>query len=204
MNTIEYAQPEQYHFCQDSVLFPRWIASQLKDQVIENDYRALDLCSGCGVIGFELCFLEPRLKFFDFIEIQTTFSPYWQKNCVQFPERKLQFHEMNYDSLKHPEWSARYDLIVGNPPSFEKTEGKLSPSELNNRCRFFIDSSLESLLIATTNALKKNGQGFLLVKDGGKHGRQTLRSARLLLADTANVDITGEIRGTKVFRLLKK
>lgn len=201
--TYHYHQPTGYHFCQDSVLFPKFVAEAIKDLEIGPDYRALDICAGCGVIGLELAFHEPRLSRIDFLEIQADeFEESFRQNrALAGRGDEYRFWNDNYRVLNQPEHHSVYDLVVANPPYFFLGDGRLAPSRFQNRCRYFMDSDLETLLKGIANTLKPSGQAFLLMKSGREHGRDTLRSARLALAGRATVNEVATIRGTLVIHI---
>lgn len=200
--THSYVQPDEYHFCQDSVIAPRLIASYFKDRPIAEDFRALDVCSGCGVLGFELAHHEPRLKRFDFLEIQDVFREPFLEN-LEITGHGDDFHliQQNYSILNTDAYRARYDLIIGNPPYFMPTEGRLSPSQVNNRCRFFLDSDLLTLVKGVANALKPSGEAYLLIKSGAGHGRDSLRDLSLNLAGLVRLQPIADVRGTPLVRI---
>lgn len=215
--TYDYAQPDAYHFCQDSVIFPKHVAEALVHREVSPEFRVLDVCSGCGVIGFELAHHDSRLTQVDFMEIQDEFRPAFEQNLTITKRQHSTFRFLNesFENLTQPAKSGIYDLIVGNPPFFLLGEGWLSPSLTQNRCRFFIDGSLRQLIVGVANALKVGGEAFLLVKSGQKHGRDTDRDMRLWLAgaqfqDTSNggaarilAEWIGDVRGTPVLNLRK-
>jgi tRNA1(Val) A37 N6-methylase TrmN6 len=179
--TYSYSQPAEYRFCQDSVIFPRVVADRVK---LDENSRVLDLCAGCGVIGFELAFYLPQIKNLDFAEVQDSFRPHFEEN-LKITGKNFRFLNMNYADLLKPEFEKTYDLIVANPPYFDPKEGKPSPVELNNRARFFIDSDFATLIKAVKHALKPGGEAYLLVKD----------------ARAAAGEIVADIRGTKAIRV---
>lgn len=212
--TYSYEQPPEYQFCQDSVLFPIFVASYLRDQEINPGYRVLDVCSGCGVIGFELTHHEKRISTVDFFEIQTVFYKAFIKNLeiTNKDPQLFRFLNESFSRLNENCFSETYDLIVGNPPYFFATDGLNSQTNrsVQDRCRFFLDASLRELILGTANALKRSGQAFLLVKSGIEHGRNSLREIRIWLGAAAgqlNVHfecrIAAEIRGTLVLQISK-
>jgi tRNA1(Val) A37 N6-methylase TrmN6 len=95
-------------------------------------------------------------------------------------------------------FAGRYDLIVGNPPYFFPAEGLPSKSELRNRCRFFRDGSFEDLFSGVAHSLKPGGRGFLLVKEGSKHGRRAFETVHRELESIASVAVVADVRGTHV------
>lgn len=204
--TFEYSQPAEYHFCQDSVLFPKFVAQYLKDLSISHEFRVLDVCAGCGVIGFELAHYESRLKKIDFLELQEPFREHFNANLkiTGQSQEDFRFIHANFSELRKSEFTNKYDLIVGNPPYFFPDEGRLSPSEFQNRCRFFLEGDLKTLAEGVLNALKPvTGVAFLLAKSGERHGRRSLRDLTLWLAGRGRVEFATEIRGTSVIKLSK-
>lgn len=201
--TATYAQPDDYHYCLDSIILPMFVADEMKDVEIGSEFRALDVCAGCGIVGLELGHYLPTLQHLDFLEIQTAFQSYFEKNLaiVGFEARDYRFLEVNYEALSTAEFAGRYNLIVGNPPYFLPNEGLPSKSEIRNRCRFFRDASFEDLFLGAAHALKPGGRAFLLVKEGSKHGRRAFENVRVRLEGIASVSVVADIRGTHVVRL---
>lgn len=205
--TYTYSQPEGYRFCQDSVLFPKFVAGQIGDRISSRS-RILDVCAGCGVIGFELRYHLPQITQLDFLEVQDEFQEHFFSNrnmaVSTDPERaRFRFIHANYARLSSPEFTGQYDFIAGNPPYFVESEGKLSHKPLNDRCRFFLDDSFESLIQGVVNALKPGGEAYLLCKSGKAHGRNSLREIRRYCALNASADFVKSIRTTQVLRLIK-
>ena len=197
--TAQYSQPEEYHYCQDSVIFPMFLAAELARVEIGPSFRALDVCAGCGVVGLELAHYEKRIEQFDFMEIQPVFREHFEENRGDRPG--FRFWEANYDLLLSPELNGTYDLIVGNPPYFIEGEGLLPASSVKSRCRFFLDSDAERLLRGCANALRAGGSAYLLMKSGRRHGRDSFSEAAAELGDGFDLSIVAEIRGTSVLRI---
>lgn len=200
--TYSYSQPLAYRFCQDSVLFPKFVAESIGARV-NSQSRVLDVCAGCGVIGFELQYHLPQISCMDFLEIQSEFEEHFvfNRNLVGKPE--FNFIHANYGRLSSPDFTNTYDFIVGNPPYFASGEGRLSDQPMNDRCRFFLDDSFESLIRGVVNALRPGGEAFLLCKSGEAHGRDTLREVRRSCGVACVAEFVGSIRTTRVLRLVK-
>ncbi len=203
--TLHYSQPEDYHFSHDSVFLARYVFEIYKDKNIES-YELLDLCSGCGIIGLDLLFhfYNERQQSFlraDFLEVQEIYQSHFQKNAALFTQTPTQFLPINYNQL-HPH-SPQYDLIVCNPPYFQPTQGKLSPSEFKNRCRFFLDSDLPHLLNGIEYSLKPTGQAFVLLKNLEDHNQNTLQEAHALCKGRLKFEKVHEIRGTDVIKVIR-
>lgn len=186
--TFNYSQPSEYHFSLDSVLLAQrvvqWFSEQTEAQQNKIQY-VLDLCSGCGIIGIDTMALlnvislnkEKTIysipKSIDFLEVQDIYQQHFIKN-IQFVEKDLKsylFYQLNYNQVQnYPELTEKYDLIICNPPYFEKNKGILSDSEFKNRCRFYIDSDFSTLIKSLIYLLKKDGVAFVLIKDLSMHG----------------------------------
>ena len=195
---VSYSQPDAYHFCQDSILAPRAIVRDLEGFKVDT---ALDVCAGCGVMGLEVLTAIRSPVRFDFLEIQDEFEAHFRRN-LEITGLEGTWIAQNYSVLEMAEWSERYDLIVSNPPYFLENESSLSPSPLNNRARFFLDSDLRTLLRGVRNALRPNGRAYILMKSGKEHGRDALTAARIELFDF-RVERICDIRGTDLVRLIR-
>ncbi len=167
--TLKYEQPAEYHFSHDSVFLARR-AYELTEQ--DKPDRVLDLCSGCGIVGIDYIFhRQKNLRSFpsriDFLELQKIYQKYFANNIAQISGlQAFEFLNKNYgDVFISPELKNVYDLILCNPPYFNRDQGKLSPSDFKNRCRFFIDSDFKSLLNAIHYLLKPYGTAYILVKN---------------------------------------
>lgn len=197
--TYAYAQPKEYHFCLDSIIFPYFVSRQLPERhESPKDFRVLDLCAGCGVIGLELAYYRPWIENFDFLELQPIFRPYFEKNLetAQKRDRNYRFLEADLRTLQAPEARARYDLIVANPPYFHPDEGNLPPGDVKRRARFFGDASMADLLRSIENALKPRGRAYLLVRPGEAHGRDAEDEIARLLSPGFRSRIAADIRRT--------
>lgn len=202
--TYDYSQPEDYRFSLDSVFLAQSVAKHYQDQDLTN-FKALDVCSGCGVVGLELNFHLKTLAKIDFLEVQEIYREHFNLNIKQThtPHSEFKLLLSNYDVLLNEEFSEQYDLIVSNPPYFFKNEGLLSPNEFKNRCRFFLDSDFQNLINGIYNALKTNASAFILLRPGTHHGRDLLNEAKKILELKAQVELFDEVRGTNVVRIKK-
>ncbi len=207
--TYVYNQPEDYKFSLDSVYLAQTVANKIKDYPELENLKVLDLCAGCGVIGLELLIWVKKLGEIDFVEVQNVYEPFFTKNQseiknelkIDIPTRWL---NLNYQTmLKDESFKEQYDLIISNPPYFFKEEGIHSPNEFKNRCRFFIDSTLELLIETVLFSLKPNGAAYLLLRPGHHHGRNLVQEVKNLVGDHA-FQVFDNVRGTMVVEIIKK
>lgn len=207
MFTYQYAQPDFYHYSLDSTQLAEFVATQLAQRDDLSSINTLDLCAGCGVIGFELSWHLPSLRKIDFIEIQSNYAPYFQQNIkiVNRKELELNWLELNYDVLLTESWKDKYDLIVSNPPYFHPQHGMLSPSHEKNRCRFFMDSSFENYILAIANSLTIYGEAYILLRSLAAHGQDVFAMLNQHLVNTSvTATMLTDIRGTDVVLLKHK
>jgi tRNA1Val (adenine37-N6)-methyltransferase len=172
---IDYSQPDFYRFSEDSIL--------LVKEVLNLNLKAahvLDVCAGSGIVGLEYAQSAHFLTKIDFCEIQGEFIPHLQKNIEFYLPRQIDTEVFHLDFLQMP--LIEYDLILSNPPYFHLGHGVLAPDERKNRCRFFIDSSLEKLVLAFSKHLKIGGKAFFLVRTDQKHHTRELSSAHASLS----------------------
>lgn len=208
--TLNYSQPEAYRLSHDSVFLAREVYEKtlglnLSDKII------LDLCAGAGVVGLDFLFhrraqsltLPARM---DFLEIQNVYIEHFQENCKRFGsvDSKLEFLNFNYDQLQLTINECKYDLILGNPPYFLTSQGKLSSNEFKNRCRFYMDSDIKNLILAVANSLKINGKAFLLFRDQSAHKIDIEQNLKNYCEGKLVCEIVGNIRGTLLFQFQKK
>lgn len=206
--TYDYFQPEEYKFSLDSVFLAQKVSQLIRHNRDLPEWKVLDLCSGCGIIGLELSLHSKELRSIDFLEIQESYRTYFDKNVSMIygegPLKELRFLNLNYAELLRTERENQYDLIISNPPYFFKGEGLLSPSEFKNRCRFFLDSDFQTLFQAIVHSLKPGRSAYVLVRKGAHHGRDPLQDIQKILEEKASTQKCDEVRGTDVLEITKK
>lgn len=208
--TFQYSQPSEYKFSHDSVFLARQVFDFLKSEDL-SQFHCLDLCAGCGVVGLDFLFhfttesVTPPASF-DFLEIQNIYQTHFIHNQAQLPtmNTRLEFKNLNYDQLKTKAFQNYYDLILSNPPYFSPDQGKLSPSEFKNRCRFFLDSDFKNLIEGIEFSLKKGGRAYVLIRNLEDHGINYLSEARRHLHPSTSLEVCGDIRGTHLALITKK
>lgn len=204
--TCDYSQPNDYHFSLDSILLAKAVTRDTKNEPVLPNFRVLDLCAGAGIVGLELAHLWTMVKTIDFVEIQSRYRKYFDENIQKSAALGLQtqWREMNYADLLNAEDSEKYDLIVTNPPYFEKDQGLIPPNELKARSRFFLDSSFESLIEIILHTLKPQGEAYILTRDQKPHGQNRDKTLAKLIEGKAKIISAEILRSTTLTRLQKK
>jgi len=207
--TFHYSQPDEYHFSHDSVFLARQIFEDLNSLDLSKA-RALDICSGSGIVGLDFLFHRRKENqslplHFDFLEIQESYREHFLENQKRFGPISTEMHFLNrnYDDLMNEDFQNRYDLIVCNPPYFFVGQGKLSPSEFKNRCRFFMDSTLKNLLWGMASSLKLNSSSYLLLRDLPEYRWNVMEEIEKICADRMKISLLGDIRGQHFLKLTK-
>lgn len=208
--TLNYSQPDSYRLSHDSV----FLARDVYEKTVEFDFTdkvVLDVCAGSGVIGLDFLFhrrtqalsLPSRI---DFLEVQNIYLEHFEENCKRFGNvnTELKFLNCNYNELQAAHFEKKYDLILGNPPYFLTSQGKLSSDDFKNRCRFYIDSDIENLILSVANSLKNRGQAYLLFRDQSDHKIDIEQNLKKYCDSQLIYKIVGNIRGTLLFYFEKK
>jgi tRNA1Val (adenine37-N6)-methyltransferase len=176
--------------------------------------KALDLCSGCGIIGLDFIFHSKNsvgvIETFDFMEVQNEYQSYFNTNCKtllnDLPEisTRLNFLNLNYeDANKTEKFKNNYDLIVCNPPYFLTSQGKMSEDVFKNRCRFFIDSDLKNLIQFIEHSLADKGSAYLIFHDLKDHKINLMAEIQSLVKSKLTLEILPAIRKSEFIRLTK-
>jgi len=219
--TYNYSQPEEYHFSLDSIEMPWEIALHLRERISEDNkekkqspsdylknsmrrWQILDLCAGCGVLGFELNFHVPQIQNIDFVEVQDVYREHFEANKAKVQNLgEFRFLNLNYEKLLTPEFEKKYQMILCNPPYFKIEQGKQSPSEFKNRCRFFIDSTFDKLVEVINHTLADNGEAYLLLRTLEDHGFDLLTELKSLTKGKLKVENLTMVRGTFLLKLYR-
>ncbi len=170
LNNLKYYQPEFYKFSEDSLLLAEE-SSKLVKEIFPEDFsiKGLDLCSGCGVVGIETMVQLENVSFFHFLELQSLFEPFFQKNVFsflsQYQRDKVKFFNANLDSFSGSS-KMKYNLIISNPPYFKKGKNRLGNDKRRNLCRFFSELDFSNFLNFIYFTLDREGIVLFLGRDG--------------------------------------
>lgn len=159
-NISNYYQPDFYRFTEESlelVDFAKELLSPKKDVV------ALDLCSGCGVIGIEALTKFPNIQHMTFLELQNEFMPFLKDNI---DKAECDSFKIIQDSLGNSSFeSKQFDLILSNPPYFGPGEGRASPNVNRQICRSFEVDGWKTYFEKVGQWLKNDGLFFFSTKE---------------------------------------
>ena len=209
--TYQYAQPEQYHFSLDSIELPLRVARLVEGQDLQK-WKVLDLCSGCGVVGFEFQFYQPQISEMHFLEVQKEdYLHSFTQNLQMVNEKmsalrsptKFQIHWDNYESWRTSKTESSFDLVLANPPYFQKDQGKLSPSQFKNRCRFYLDSDFETMIDVILHVLKPGSSAYILLRPLLEHNKNLLEVLNRHLGWRGRAQVIDLIRGTQMVQIEK-
>lgn len=205
--TFNYSQPEEYRFSHDSVFLARRVFEYLQEKKLKPN-TAIDICSGCGIIGLDLLFHMRTAgigvpKTFDFLDVQLAYQNHFQENVIRLGpiNSTIQFINATYADILNSKLANSYDLMVCNPPYFSKQQGKLPTTDLKLRSRFFVDSDLASLIEFVYRKLSANGSAFVLIRNQLEHNQDQLAEVIKLCSAKLNVTQLEDIRGTHVVQL---
>lgn len=205
--TFNYSQPEEYRFSHDSVFLARRVFEYLQEKKMSPN-TAIDICSGCGIIGLDLLFHMRAAgiqtpKNFDFLDVQSAYQNHFQENVSRLGPvtTTVQFINGNYADVSNSNLANEYDLMVCNPPYFSKQQGKLPTTDLKLRSRFFVDSDLPSLIEFVSRKLSLDGSAFILIRNQLEHNQDQLAEVIKLCNAKFNVTQLEDIRGTHVVQI---
>lgn len=158
----KYSQPDFYHFSSDSIE----LAKKSFDFCIEKKIRPdtiLDVGTGCGVVGAEFCDLlgnDPNLVG---IDQEKEFESFFAINTKHLSRSKFIHENIFSNELS---LNSKFDIVLSNPPYFNRGHGKLSSIEKKNSCRFFNEKESVGMFIKKAiSFLKENGYLFILSRE---------------------------------------
>lgn len=203
--TYNYSQPSEYHFSLDSVELPFRISQRYLAKRNTTPISVLDLCSGCGIIGLEFQHFFSHVSSIDFVEVQSVYESFFNKNIVTTNSlhKNYKFLNINYNIMLTSEWENKYDLVLCNPPYFRPEMGWLSDSEFKNRCRFLIDSNFKTLVEVIAHTLRPHGEAYLLVRTISDHKIDQMQELYKIAENLLSVEELEPVRGTSLVRLQK-
>jgi tRNA1Val (adenine37-N6)-methyltransferase len=202
LNHQDYVQPDFYRFSEDSLHLIR----TLEELNLIHTEKIMDLCAGCGVVGLEYALRSKAITQLDFCEIQNEFISFLEKNKKIFLNERVNsrvFHESYKDLLKRVELNGLYDCVIANPPYFHLGHGIESPNVLKNKCRFFMDASLEELLQVYSYLLKVDSAGFMVIRNDQKFMNDEIQRLKKTFSNTLRISELRIFPSCHVFEIKK-
>lgn len=204
--TYRYSQPSEHRYSIDSVELCWKLGRILNQRDDNNKIRLLDVCAGCGVMGFEVAHWCSRVDSVYFVEVQDAYEQHFMANLeiTGRPAEHFKFYRENYCNLHEiselKEWA---DVLVCNPPYFRPESGSLGKSTFRNRCHYMMDSDFEQLCSAVLYCMRPQAEAYLLLKNLQSQGIDQLAELRRHLSSAVLARKVGEVRGIDVIGVFK-
>lgn len=158
----DYVQPDFYKFNADSIMLAKYVFEKTKN----SSFSVIgDYFSGCGVIGIELIRLGIKAREVVFVEKNSKFIPYLNKNISNFLDHNFEDISVsirNEDIFKLK--SRPLDLIVANPPYFYTDKSKVAHDKDRAAARFFMEYRFSCLAKLVASNLSLTGEAYVLYR----------------------------------------
>ena len=144
-----------YMFTSDSIK----LAHAVEEQKIEN---LVDLCSGSGVIGFEIAG-NLNVDKLTLVELQKDLADA-SKLSAEFFLKRTKVEVVNDSVLNLYKYIASnsVDVVVCNPPYFKKGSGVVGENKSRAMARHEVYLTLEDIIKETKRLLKNGGKFYLI------------------------------------------
>lgn len=132
----------------DAVLLGSWVT------IMATDTHILDVGTGSGVIALMLAQRTKNTAHIDAVEIHDDDARQARENVARSPwPAKISIHTTAAQKFQTEK---RYDVIVSNPPYFERS--LLPPDQKRTTARHTLDLSFDDLLGTVTRLMKSDGR----------------------------------------------
>lgn len=152
MKTIDYKQPDFYHFSRDSIDLAEF-ASIYWVKVEEQHF--FDYFSGCGVVGIEFALRLQKPVRLTFIEREKSFESYLIKNIKAAGLKNS--CEIIVEDVSRVGQLPKNSFVLANPPYFQEGHGRSSPVKEKNSANFMSMQNWEFWI----DSMKNNNVLFL-------------------------------------------
>lgn len=155
-NGIKVYQDENlYKFTSDAIKLAKFCKLKHTDNV-------LDMCAGCGVVGFYAYSINSCNKIY-FNEIQPQMCDLIDKNInLNNLKSKTKVLCKDLNNLNLNDFEKRLDVIVCNPPYFKLT-AKIKQDKSVAMCRHEITTNLQQIIYKAGELIKYNGKFYLII-----------------------------------------
>jgi len=150
-----YQYENLYKFTSDAIRLAKFCNIKHSDNV-------LDMCAGCGVVGFYAYSINSCNKIY-FNEIQPRFCELIEKNiALNLLNDKAVVLCKDLNELSINDFEKPLDVILCNPPYF-KVNGKIKNDESIAMCRHEIKTNLTQVVSKAGSLIKNMGRFYLVI-----------------------------------------
>ena len=150
-----YQYEDLYKFTSDSINLAKFCRVKHTDNV-------LDMCAGCGVVGFYAYSINNFNKIY-FNEIQPKMCDLIKKNAeLNLLTDKCEVLCKDLNELTRKDFVKPLDVIVCNPPYF-KVNGKIKDNKSVAICRHEIKTNLKQVINKSSELIKSLGKFYLVI-----------------------------------------
>lgn len=158
----DFIQPDFYRFNSDSIELAKFVSKKNESRPYN---KIADLFCGCGVIGIELLQNGITCNEITFIEKNSIFISYIEKNIALFCSEYLINGKIKIENNSIEKLSGqKFDLIVANPPYFYANRSRPSIDQNRHMARFFENISFTEIVVKIISLLEKNGEAYILYR----------------------------------------
>ena len=150
-----YQDNDLYKFTSDAIKLAKFCNIKHTDNV-------LDMCAGCGVVGFYAYSITNCNKIY-FNEIQPEMCDLIYKN-IDLNDLGAKAVVLNKDlnKLSSGDFDKPLDVIICNPPYF-KVNGKIKCDEKVAMCRHELKANLSQIISMAGSLIKNSGKFYLII-----------------------------------------
>jgi tRNA1(Val) A37 N6-methylase TrmN6 len=150
-----YQDESLYKFTSDSIKLAKFCKFKPGDNV-------LDMCAGCGVVGFYAYSINPCNKIY-FNDIQPQMCDLIKKNIeLNSLQDTAKAICKDLKELSLSDFGKGLDVITCNPPYF-KLNGKIKQDKNKAICRHEIATNLQTIIEVAGRLIKSKGRFYLVV-----------------------------------------
>lgn len=193
-----YQDQNLYKFTADAIKLAKFCKIKRTDNV-------LDMCAGCGVVGFYAYSLNECNKLY-FNDIQKPMCNLIRKNIkLNNLENKCEVIQKDLKDLTLADFEKHLDVILCNPPYF-KVNGKIKENISVAMCRHELTTNLEEVICKASKLISSKGKLYIIIPADrfcecvilfNKYGFEAKRVEISYFKDVATVSILEGVKNAK-------